>query len=49
MGVCVRAQLQMRVRCTFVKDVLAGDSSNEMTLELLGTMDDEAGDEYKDD
>ena len=42
-------QLQMRVSATFVKDVLAGDGSNEIRLQLQGRMDEEAGDEYKDD
>jgi len=39
----------MRVKATFVKDVLAGDTTNEVRLELVGMMDDEAGEEYKDD
>ena len=46
---CFCLQLQMRVSATFVKDVLAGDSSNEIRLQLQGRMDEEAGDEYKDD
>jgi len=39
----------MRVQATFVKDVLAGDATNEIRLELVGMLDEEAGDDYNDD
>lgn len=41
--------VQMRVECSFTKDTLHGDSTNVIRLELKELVEDEAGDDYKDD
>jgi len=42
-------QVNMRVECNFVKDILQGDSVNEIRVELQEIMVDGAGDDYKEE
>ncbi|KAG7396509.1 Trafficking protein particle complex subunit 3 [Phytophthora boehmeriae] len=41
--------VQMRVEAQFVKDVLQGDEVSEIRLELKGMIEEQMGDEYKED
>ena len=41
--------IQKRVKCSFVRDALKGEGTNEIRVELLEVMEDVAGDEYKDE
>ena len=42
-------QVQLRVAVTVAQDALRGAPLTELRLELKEVIDDEAGDEYKDD
>ena len=42
-------QVNMKVECDFVKDVLRGDEVNEIRVELKEVMTDGAGDDYKEE
>lgn len=42
-------QVNLRVECTFTKDVLQGDDVNEIRVELKEVLVDGAGDEYKEE
>jgi hypothetical protein len=48
---CLRGALEMvqlKVECAFVRDTLKGDEVNEMTVEILQVMEEQIGDDYKD-
>jgi len=48
---CLRGALEMvqlKVECAFVRDTLKGDEVNEMTVEILQVMEEQMGDDYKD-
>uniref|UniRef100_A0A7S1CY18 Trafficking protein particle complex subunit n=1 Tax=Cyclophora tenuis TaxID=216820 RepID=A0A7S1CY18_CYCTE len=42
-------QVNLRVECKFVKDILQGDDANEIRVELKEVLADGAGDEYKEE
>jgi hypothetical protein len=42
-------QVNLRVECTFVKDVLRGDDVNEIRVELKEVLQDGAGEEYQEE
>jgi hypothetical protein len=42
-------QVNLRVECTFVKDMLQGDDVNEIRVELKEVLADGAGDEYQEE
>ena len=48
---CLRGALEMvqlKVECAFVRDTLKGDEVNEITVEILQVMEEQMGDDYKD-
>jgi hypothetical protein len=48
---CLRGALEMvqlKVECSFVRDTLRGDEVNEMAVEILQVMEEQMGDDYKD-
>mmetsp|Transcript_37228 Transcript_37228/g.57172 ORF Transcript_37228/g.57172 Transcript_37228/m.57172 type:complete len:193 (-) Transcript_37228:3-581(-) len=42
-------QVNLKVECTFVKDTLHGDETNEIKVELKEVLQDGAGDDYKEE
>ena len=42
-------QVNLKVKCTFVKDQLQGDETNEILVQLQQVLQDGAGDDYKEE
>ncbi len=40
--------IQIRAECRFLRDTLRGDEVNEIEVEILEVMEEQMGDDYKD-